>query len=241
MLDYVRNMQLALTDTVRRTAMKAGAGVVMTIGAGFLMAALWTFLAHELGWGSMYASLAIGGVFVLIAIIVILMAGKPRHTAPKPEELGKEISARLNLAADTAIDKVKTGARETIESAEQGVSRVIDRVGATASRFADDTESRVQSFARGTVAPAARSVGLTEENYEAAREQIHRATQHKAAPAVGLIGAFATGLAIASKVQDWRHRDDDLSYLYDEEDFFSDDDDLDEIDDYKLYASFDRR
>ncbi|MDO5658072.1 MAG: phage holin family protein [Paracoccus sp. (in: a-proteobacteria)] len=237
MLDYFRNMQLALTDTVRRTAMKAGAGVVMVIGAGFLMAALWTFLAHELGWGSMYASLTIGGVFVLIAIVVILMAGKPRHTAPKPEELGKEISARLNMAADTAIDKVKTGARETLDSAEKGVSRMIDKVGATANRFADDTEARVQGFARGTVAPAARSIGLTEENYEAAREQIHRATQHKAAPAVGLIGAFATGLAIASKLQDWRQRDDDLFYA-DEEYFLTDEDG---IDDYEFYESFDRR
>ena len=60
MFDYARNMQLALSDAGRRAGMKAAAGVVALIGAGFLVAALWTFLAYHLHWGSLGASLAIG-------------------------------------------------------------------------------------------------------------------------------------------------------------------------------------
>ncbi|MDO5529153.1 MAG: phage holin family protein [Paracoccus sp. (in: a-proteobacteria)] len=230
MLDYANRMQLAIGDTVRRTGMKAGAGVVIAIGAGFLLAGLWTFLAHHLGWGSMWASVAIGAIFVLIGVVVIMMASKVRHEVPPASDLGKEVTARLNLAADTAIDKVKTGASDAFRSAEDSVSRVIDRAGSTVNRLADTTEAKMQSFKNETLIPAARSVGLTEENYEAAKDSVHRAAQHKAAPAVGLIGAFGAGLAIASQLQQWRRRDevdyDDLA-LY-EDDLYLDiyDDDL---------------
>ena len=36
MFDYARNMQLALSDAGRRVALKAAAGVVIALGAGFL-------------------------------------------------------------------------------------------------------------------------------------------------------------------------------------------------------------
>ena len=40
MFDYARNMQLALTDRLRRAGLMAGAGAVLLIAAGFLLAAL---------------------------------------------------------------------------------------------------------------------------------------------------------------------------------------------------------
>lgn len=44
MFDYVNKLQLALGDKARRTGLKIGAGVVVLIGAGFLTAALWSWL-----------------------------------------------------------------------------------------------------------------------------------------------------------------------------------------------------
>ena len=50
MFDYAHKMQLAVSDLGRRAGLKAGAGVLALIAAGFLLAALWTFLARTLDW-----------------------------------------------------------------------------------------------------------------------------------------------------------------------------------------------
>ena len=54
-----------------------------------------------------------------------------------------------------------------------------------------------------------------------AKQAINHATQHRAAPAVGLAGAFAVGMAIASALRSRRSEED----LYYEDDYDDDDDD----------------
>ena len=73
MFDFARRVQEAVGDTVRRTAMKAVAGMVGLMASGFLTAALWSWLANDLDWGSTLASLTIGGGLILLMIILLAM------------------------------------------------------------------------------------------------------------------------------------------------------------------------
>ena len=72
MFDYAQRLQLALKDTARRSAMKVVAGLVLAIAAGFLIAALWSFLAHDLDWGPALASLGVAVLFILIGVLFIV-------------------------------------------------------------------------------------------------------------------------------------------------------------------------
>ena len=56
MFDYARKLQLAASDMGRRVGLKAAAAVVGLVAAGFLIAALWTFLADTLDWGPLVAT-----------------------------------------------------------------------------------------------------------------------------------------------------------------------------------------
>src|SRR5690606_13090391 len=107
MFDYAKNLQLALKDIGRRVGMQAGAAVVMVIGAGFLLAALWTFLAYTLDWGSLGASLAIGLLFLIIGFIVLKMGQTVKHPVPSTDELKAEVETRVSLAADAALEKAR--------------------------------------------------------------------------------------------------------------------------------------
>lgn len=214
MFDYARNMKLALQDMARRTAFKAAAGVVIAIGAGFLLAALWSFLANDLGWGPTLASLAVGGLFVVIGIVVITLAGKVRHQPPTTEDLKAEVEARLSLAADAAVNRAHVEANRFVDMAENKVHSLIDRAGYQASKVVGDAERSAYGFARDT----ARSVGLTAENLNKAQDiaddarhmardaaaSVREAANTNAGSMAKLISAFAFGVAIASKVQDWR-------------------------------------
>ncbi|MDO5630268.1 MAG: phage holin family protein [Paracoccus sp. (in: a-proteobacteria)] len=218
MFDYARNMKLALEDTARRTAIKAAAGVVIAVGAGFLLAALWSFLATDLGWGSTMASLAVGGGFVVMGILVMLVAGKVRHQPPTTDDLKAEVEARINLAADAAMNRAQAEAARFADMAENRVHSLIDRASYQASKVVGDAERSAYGFARNT----ARSVGLTAENLNTAQEKADEARRmardasHKVSAAANtnagsmakLVGALAVGVALASKVQDWRRRDD---------------------------------
>lgn len=209
-------MQLALTETVRRSALKAGAGVVIGVGAGFLMAALWTFLAHHLGWGSLAASGVIGGVFVLIGVVVIVTAGKVRHQPPTSEDLKREVEARVALAGEQISDMAKAKVQAIAGLASQRVHSLVDEVGYKANAFADGAEARVQHFARNTAVDAARSVGITAENVDEAKAIARKVKSSNAAAVGGLVGAFAVGIALASRLAG--PRDDD----FDDQDYYSD-------------------
>lgn len=221
MFDYARNMKLGLADTVRRTALKAGAGVVILLGAGFLLAALWTFLAHHLDWGSLGASLAIGVLFMIIGSVVFAMSRNVHHEIPSTDELQREVTARASLATDAALDKAKFKATQVIDEAENRVSNLMGSVGLKAHKAADRAESQAQHFVHDTLPKAAKSVGVTPERVQAVSDMAHDAKESRATPVLGVISAFAVGIAIASKIQDWRARDD---YPYDDEvSDFSDD------------------
>lgn len=212
MFDYVQKLQLALGDVARRTGLKAGAGLVIAIGAGFLLAALWSFLATELGWGAMLASLTIGGGFVAVGLIVLIVASRQRHPMPTGDDLKREVEARLSLAADAAADRAHLEAARIADMAGRKVQSLMDDAGYRASKLADDAERRVQGFVRDS----ADSIGLTDENIRAARkgarqaaDSASRAANTNAGSMAKLLGAFAVGVAIAAKLREGRRADAD--------------------------------
>ena len=222
MFDYARNMKLAVQDTLRRSALKAAAGSVMLLGLGFLLAALWSYLATGLGWGAMNASLAIGGGFLLIGVILMMVGGRVTHQAPTTDDLKREVEARLTLAADAAALRARTEAMRVVDGAADRANALLDRASGTASRLVGD--------AGDTVRETAHKVGLSSENVEAAKESVQEgvrqakvAANSNAGSMVKLIGAFAVGITLASKLGDRRRRDEDY---YDDD--FDDYDDLDD-------------
>ena len=221
MFDYARNMQLALADTGRRVAFKAAAGIVALLGAGFLIAALWTFLADNLGWGPLGASLAIGLLFVVIGIVLLSMSKTVKHRVPSTDELRAEVEERVSLAADAALEKARVKAVEVVDNVENRVHALVDDVSYRAGKFAEDAEAKVQGFTRNVAGEAARKVGLTPQFLSEAQETLTRVKDSNAATIPPLIGAFAIGVALAGKLQHWRHRDDDL---YHEDSYYDEDD-----------------
>lgn len=249
MLDYARRMKLALSDAARRIGQKAGAGVVVVIGAGFLLAALWTYLADYLHWGSMLASLTIGAVFVILGLLVLVLGGRARHRPPTTAELRDEFQERLSIATDVvldrvtgraerAIDKVRDTAGDALETVQSRASEfadlagnkvqsLVDTVSYRAHRAADSAEARVQGFVR-TADETAEKLGLTPERKEKLAEGIDKAKSSNLAALAPAVGAFALGLTLASRLQSWRHREDDGD---DQDDgLIDDDEDWDEED-----------
>lgn len=208
MFVYAKNMQLAMKDKLRRSGMAAAAGLVMVIAAGFLLAALWTYFAHHLHWGPLGASLAIGGGLVVIAVILLLMARSERHATPTTDDLKDEVSQHLNLMANTAVTKATDAADlaarrasqvagEFLDLAENKVHSVADNLTYRASRFADQTEARVQ----GAVGRFGLSNGAG--GADGAPE-----AKSNLATLTPVLGAFAVGITLASRLQNWRHADD---------------------------------
>ncbi|SMO50380.1 phage holin family protein [Paracoccus laeviglucosivorans] len=227
MFAYARNMQLALTDKLRRVGLASGAGVAMLLGAGFLLAALWTYLAHHLGWGSMNASLAMGGVLVLIGVILLMMARKERHRAPSSEELRTEVQEQLNLlantavtrvsdAADAALGRVSAKADEFMGKAENRAHSLADDLSYRANRMADHAEARVYSATRHIGEDTVRKLGIPPQIVSLAGRKLGAARDGGIGTYAPLLGAFAVGITLASRLQDWRHRDDDADDDFDD-------------------------
>lgn len=212
MFDYARKMQLAVGDAGRRVALKAAAGVVALIGAGFLLAALWTFLADTLDWGPLFASLAIGLLFVAVGVVLLMQSKAVKHPVPTTEELKAEVETRVSLATDAALEKARIKAVEVVDTVENRVMSVVDDVSFRASKFADDAEAKVQGFTRNVAGEAARKVGLTPQFFSEAQNAMGRVKDSNAATIPPLLGAFAVGIALAGKLQAWRHRDDEDDY-----------------------------
>ncbi|MTH63602.1 phage holin family protein [Paracoccus shanxieyensis] len=237
MFAYARNMQLALSDKLRRAGLASAAGIFLLVGAGFLLAALWTFLARNMGWGPLHASLAIGGGSVVIALILVLMARRERHAAPTPDELRDEVQQQLNLLADTAITRASDAAdaamgrasakaSELMGLAENRAHSFADDLSYRATRMVDRTEAKVQGAAMRMGEDAARRFGISPAILQVGR----RRDAGEGGPVstfAPLLGAFAVGITLASRVQDWRHRDDDLIDDHDDwdDDWIDDDPD----------------
>lgn len=203
MFDYAQRLQLALGDTARRSAIKLVAGLFLLVGLGFLIAALWSWLAIGLGLGATYASLIVGGIFLAFGLIAFFVASKPRHEMPTTDDLKREVEARVNLAADAAVDRARAEAMRLAEMAEDKARSVVGNAGFRAARAASSAEH----FARDT----AQRSGFTDENIQAAQEKMHQAAQAGSRAAnsnVGsmakLIGAFAVGITLASKLRGGR-------------------------------------
>jgi len=213
MFVYARNVQLAFSDKLRRIGLGLVAGVVLTIGCGFLLAALWTWLAVHLGWGPLGASLAIGGGLVVIGLITLAIAGRERHAMPTTDALRLEVEQQLNLAAntalakasdaaDSALERASAKAAEVMDLAENKIHSVADDLGYRANRMADRAEARVYTAARQAGETTARKLGfgamVDDRNAEP------RSGLSTYAP---LLGALAVGVTLAARLQDWRHRD----------------------------------
>ncbi len=211
MLNVSRRFHLALSDLGRRAGLMAGAGLALLVGAGFLLAALWSWLAHGLGWGPALASLAIGGLCLLIAAGLALAGRKARHAMPTAGDVQAEVEARAKLAADAAIGAVKTQAAQAKTAAEQRLHGLWDRtryradraaegLDATAARVAD-TVAGVASRAGGGSGAAAGPGGAADPLGEAlngARDMAEQFARSRAAPGVAVASAFAIGLALAN-------------------------------------------
>ncbi|MDQ1898851.1 phage holin family protein [Paracoccus sp. WLY502] len=211
MFDYAQRLQLALKDTARRSAMKAVAGIVLAIAAGFLIAALWSFLAHDLDWGPALASLGVAGLFILIGIVLFVLSKRTKHEMPTKEDLRKEVEARVTLAADAAVERARAEADRMLDKAGNKVSSLMDEASYRANKLADDTERRVFGVARN----AAQAVGFTSNNIqtvrhkvEDARDTLSRANSSNAASMAKLIGAFAIGITLAAKLREQQDDDD---------------------------------
>lgn len=219
MFDYAQRLQLGLADVARRSAMKGVAALVIAVGAGFLLAALWSFLAHDLGWGPAVASLVIGGSFVAVGLILLAISSRRRYRMPTTDDLKREVEERINLAADAAVDRARAEALRLVDMAGNKAHALMDDASYRATKFADDAERRVYGFTRN----AAQSVGLNAENISAAKQGAHdaaegarRAANSNAGSMAKLISAFAVGVTLAAKLQETRRRppsrhDDDSS------------------------------
>lgn len=177
MIDFIQRLQLALGDVARRSALKVVAGIVLAVGAGFLVAALWSWLAHGLGWGATMASLAVGAGFALIGVAILTVASRPRHIMPTGEDLRREVEAQVNHAADAAVDRARTEAR----------------------RVADLAESRVGSL-MGSAGLSSESIGAARRRAADAADRAARAADSNAGSMAKLIGAFAIGVTLASRL-----------------------------------------
>lgn len=214
MFDYAQRLQLALTDTARRAGMKAAAGLIAVVGAGFLLAALWSWLAHNLDWGPTLASLTVGGGFLVVALIVFAMGNRKRHRMPTTDDLKQEVETRLTLAADAAANRARHEASRVLDMAGNKVTSLMDDASYRANKLASDAEQRVYGVAQ--------SVGLTSDNLDRTKakaaevkEKVAEASNSNAGSMLKLLGAFAVGVTLASKLRESRHDDD----YYDEDDF----------------------
>lgn len=197
MPDYVERLRLAVGDLARRSALKTGAAVALTVAAGFLIAALWSWLATGLGWGAALASLAVGGGFVLIGAILMMFARHPRHPMPQSEDLRREVEARVTLAADAAVGRAKSGAMRMVGLAGRKMTSAKDEATYRAEKMASDAGRRAAQFMRD----GARDIGLDEQDLRAARARARRAADSNLGSMTKLIGAFAFGVALASRLR----------------------------------------
>lgn len=216
MFDFAQNMQRAIADRARGVGLKAAAGLVAAVALGFLLAALWSFLAHNLDLGPALASLVIGVVLIAIAAILIVIS-RPRQAMPTTDDLKREVEARISLATDVAVDRARSEAARMVDMAGNKASSLMDEAGYRAAKLAGDAERRVF----GTVRDTARAVGLTTETtrdvkreFRNAKASATRAANTNAGSMAKLIGAFAVGVTLASTLSERRNRtefdEDDL-------------------------------
>lgn len=222
MFDFTRRVKLAAGDTIRRVALKAAAGLVAVAGSGFLVAALWSFLATELDWGAALASLTIGGVLVVIAAILIGVSSRQKHTMPTGDDLKREMQARVSTATEAAVGRVRAETTRVVELAETKAHSLMDNAGSRVTQLASDAESKMF----GGLRDAAQAVGLGGDRVAEVKDQVRHGAQTvreasntNLGSMAKLFGAFAVGITLAAKIQESRNRDPIYDPAYDPDDF----------------------
>lgn len=236
MLAYTRKMQQAASDLMRRLSLKAGAAALLLVGVGFLLAALWTFLATHLGWGSLLASLVIGVLLVIGGLVIMLTSSHVRHHPPTTTELKDEVALRVSTATDAVLDRVTDRAGQTVEkarkrteeafeSARKEAGQMVDLAGNRISSFVDAAAYRMDRFAGRAERRASDIAGrakhamddrLGPHPFDAAAQKLAEGgrqakglmRESNLAAITPLIGAFAIGLTLASRLSG-RHADDE--------------------------------
>ncbi len=85
MLIPVREIKQKAQWHGRRAVLAAMAGVLLAVGGAFLLAALWSAIRVE--FGPIVASLALAGVFIIAALVVLyLRRSRPEPRIPSFEE-----------------------------------------------------------------------------------------------------------------------------------------------------------
>lgn len=181
MLDVSRRFHLALSDLGRRSGLMAAAGLLAAVGAGFLLAAFWTVLAHVLHWGPVWASVVVGALCLALALGLLFAARESRHAMPTAGDVQAEMEARAKLAAEAAVAAARLKATQATASTGQQLQGLWDRARYRADRAAEDLDSGVERMARAAMGS----------------DTDPDAPPRRAAPAVALAGAFAVGLALA--------------------------------------------
>lgn len=217
MLDVTRRFRLALSDLGRRSALVAGAGLAGLVAAGFLLAALWSWLAHGLGWGPALASLAIAGLCLVVAGVLLALARNQRHAMPTGGDVKAEVEARAHLAKEAAIGAVKARAGQARDAAGQHLHGIWDGMRYRADRAAGGLDSAAASLAETAARATARAAGHGARRPGAPdsagpgaaaspalgevagnlRELAETFARSRAAPGVALASAFAIGLTLA--------------------------------------------
>lgn len=197
MLDYARRLRSAVSDTGRRAGLKAAAGILGAVAAGFLVAALWTFLRHHAGLGSLGASLVVALLFAAGAGVLWAMGSEVRHPVPGTDELKREVEARARLAADAAVEKARVAAVRVVDHAETKAQAVVDAAAQKAHGLADTAEAKVHGLTGGVATGA--DAGL------AAVSRVIR--DAKASPTATAMALAVFGVAAFSAFKDRRDED----------------------------------
>lgn len=197
---FAQRVKLALADTARRSGFRLAAALILALAAGFFLAALWSWLAHGLGWGPVAASLLIGGLLVLIAAILLAMASRQRHPMPTGDDLKHEVEMQVSRATSAAVTRASSEAARMADKASHKVHSLMDQAGSRVTNLASD---------------AAHRAGLSDAQIASARQAAQNMT-HKAGAAARsnpgsmakLAAAFAIGVALATRLRDRRREDD---------------------------------
>lgn len=129
---------------------------------------------------------------------------------PTTDDLKREVEARVSLASDAAVTRIRSEADRVVGMAESKAHSLMDQASHRAVKLAGDAERKVF----GTVRDTARSVGLTTETLQTAerqlrsgKQQVRQAANTNAGSMAKLFGAFAVGVTLAAKLQEGRRRD----------------------------------
>lgn len=201
MFDFARRMQLAAGDSIRRVALKAAAAGIGLVGLGFLLAALWSFLAETLDWGPVLASLTIGAGLAAIAGILFAMSLQRRHEMPTTEDLKREVQARAAMATDAAVERARTEAARVVDMAGDRAQALVEEASYRAGKLANDAERKVFGILR----PSGLGSGA-EPPAPPAGQGRGQAPSSKAGGAGALLAAFAVGVTLAAKLRERRQR-----------------------------------